>query len=276
MRIDAHQHFWNYDPVRDSWITEDMQVIRRDFCPQDLKPILDQHQLDGCVAVQADQSEAENDFLLQQAQGNTFIKGIVGWVDLQGADIRERLSYFKQFPLIKGFRHILQGEKDRALMLRPPFQRGIAALKEFGFTYDILIYPDQLPFSAQLVAAFPEQLFVLDHMAKPYIRKKDMEGWKKDVSRLAQYPNVCCKVSGMVTEADWRGWQPEDFAPYLDVVVDAFGTERLLFGSDWPVCLVAASYSSALQIVQDYFSPFSAAEQAQIFGENAVRFYNLR
>jgi L-fuconolactonase len=252
-----------------------MQAIRRDFLPADLQPVLQQHGFDGCVAVQADQSEAETDFLLKLASKHPFIKGVVGWVDLQAPNLRERLAHYKKSGLMKGFRHVLQGEADRALMLKPAFRNGIAALQEFGFTYDILIFPDQIAFSTQLVAQFPGQPFVLDHLAKPYIKKGKITEWKKDIWALSRHANVYCKVSGMVTEADWNKWKPYEFRPYLDVVVEAFGVGRLLYGSDWPVCNVAGGYDAMLGLVQDYFAAFSAAEQEAIFGGNAVRFYKI-
>lgn len=273
--IDAHQHFWKFDPVRDSWITDEMSVIQKDFFPGDLKPVLQRNGFDGCVAVQASQSEDDTEFLISLANDNDFIKGVVGWVDLQANDIEQRLTKYKSVSVVKGFRHVLQGEPQRDLMLTPNFKRGIAALQKHGFTYDILIFPDQVKFSEELVASFPEQKFVIDHIAKPYIKRKEIEEWKKDMESIAQHQNVYCKISGMVTEADWKGWKKEDFKPYLDVVVNAFGTNRILFGSDWPVCLVAASYETMLAIVKDYFSSFSKEEQEQFFGINAIRFYNL-
>ena len=274
-RIDAHQHFWQFDSVRDSWITDEMSVIQKDFLPDDLKPLLQQNGIDGCVAVQANQSEEETDFLISLARQHDFIKGIVGWIDLQAANITEKLVRYKSFPVVKGFRHVLQGETQRDLMLQLNFKRGIAALQQNDFTYDILIFPDQLKFSAKLVAEFPEQKFVIDHIAKPYIKKKEIDEWKNDMQKIAKNENVYCKISGMVTEADWKEWKKEDFKPYLDVVVNAFGTNRVMFGSDWPVCLVAASYEKMLGIVEDYFSVFSKEEQEQFFGLNATRFYNL-
>lgn len=274
-RIDAHQHFWQFDPVRDSWITDDMNVIQRDFLARDLAPVLEAAGFDGCVLVQADQSEAQNDFMLRQARQWSFIKGIVGWVDLQADNVSERLEYYSSFPVIKGFRHVLQGEADRQLMLKPAFMRGIAALAAYGFTYDILIYPDQLPFIPELLKAFPQQRFVIDHIAKPFIKRGETAPWKQDIEAVAQYPNVWCKVSGMVTEADWKQWKPEDFTPYLDTVTQAFGINRILFGSDWPVCLVAGSYTKMLSVVQQYYASFSQEEQALIFGGNATQFYQL-
>lgn len=275
LKIDAHQHFWQFDPVRDGWITEDMHPIRRDFLPHDLAPILRQNGFDGCVTVQSDSSEAENEFQLHHAAENTFIKGVVGWVDLQAGDLERRLTYYSRFPKMKGFRHVLQGEADRALMLQPAFLRGISKLAAYGFTYDILIYPDQLQYVPALATSFPQQRFVIDHLAKPHIKKGDIAGWRGDVTQVATYENVYCKISGMVTEADWQHWKKEDFRPCLDAVVEGFGIHRILFGSDWPVCLVAGGYERMLEIVQDYFSPFSRHEQDLFFGGNAVKFYNL-
>jgi L-fuconolactonase len=275
MRIDAHQHFWQFDPVRDSWITNEMAVLQKDFLPADLKPLLVRNGFDGCVAVQADQSETETDFLIQLAKENDFIKGVVGWIDLQSENIAKRLEYYKQFHIVKGFRHILQGESQRDLMLQPRFRKGIEALQQFGFTYDILIYPDQLKFSKELVRQFPYQKFVIDHLAKPYVKDQKINQWKNDLEQIAQYDNVYCKISGLVTEADWQTWKGEDFKPYLDIVVEAFGIDRIFFGSDWPVCLLAATYEKAVAIVLDYFSSFTNEEQQKFFGRNAVQFYNL-
>jgi L-fuconolactonase len=275
LRIDAHQHFWKFDPVRDSWITADMAVIQKDFLPGDLQPLLEANGLHGSVIVQSDQSEHENAFQLANAAGYDFIKGIVGWVDMQADNIEERLAHYKQFKKMKGFRHVLQGEPDRALMLQPAFKRGIGLLKQFGFTYDILIFPDQLEYIPAFVAAFPDQPFVIDHIAKPYIKDKKIEAWKKDMLPISRFENVYCKISGMVTEANWKNWKQEDFKPYLDTVVEAFGIKRIMFGSDWPVCLVAASYAEMMAIVKDYFSAFTQDEQDLFFGANATLFYNL-
>lgn len=275
MKIDSHQHFWKFDPVRDSWIDGTMSVIQRDFMPEDIKPLLSANGMDGCVSVQADQSVEENSFLLAHAEKNDFIKGVVGWVDFQAEDIHERLRHYSQFKKMKGFRHVLQGEKQRDFMLRPAFRRGISALHAFGYTYDILIFPDQLKFAKKFVEGFPYQPFVIDHLAKPYIKDKKIDEWKKDIRAIAKFDNVSCKVSGMVTEADWKNWANEDFRPYLDVIVDSFGMDRLMFGSDWPVCLVAASYKKMIDVVKEYFSTFTKSEQDAFFGGNAVRFYNL-
>lgn len=274
-RIDAHQHFWKFDPVRDSWITEEMKAIQRDFLPEHLLPVLQQNGFDGCVLVQSEQAEAHNNFLLELAAQNDFIKGIVGWVDLKAPDIKDRLAHYRQFDKIKGFRHVLQSETDRAMMLQPEFMRGIAALNEFDFTYDMLIFTDQLKYLPEFFAAFPDQKFVIDHIAKPGIKSGEIEGWKEAMIKLAEFSNVYCKVSGMITEANWYSWRMEDFIPYLDVVSEAFGPHRILYGSDWPVCLVAGSYGKMLGIVQEYFNSFTAAQQQAFFGGNAMQFYNL-
>jgi L-fuconolactonase len=276
LRIDAHQHFWKFDPIRDTWIGPDMAGIQKDFMPADLEPLLQSAGFDGCVLVQVDPSEDENDFQLDNARRHDFIKGVVGWVNLQDPRVEEKLEKYARHPKLKGFRHILQGERDRALMLQPAFKNGIGLLRKFGFTYDILIFPDQLGYTREFVASFPDQPFVIDHMAKPYIKDRMItDEWKDAIRNVAAYKNTYCKISGMVTEADWKNWKPEHFKPYLDTVVDAFGMDRVLFGSDWPVCLVAASYEQVLQIVTDYFAAFSKDEQAAFFGGNAVKFYNL-
>jgi L-fuconolactonase len=275
MRIDAHQHFWKYNEARDSWITDDMANIQRNFLPEDLQPILRANKINGTIIGQSDQSKEENIFQLANALQHDFVKGVVGWIDLQADHINENLEYYKEFKKLKGFRHVLQGERQRDFMLRPNFKRGIGKLREFGYTYDILIFPDQLPYTIELVKAFPDQPFVLDHIGKPYIKDKQIEDWKKDIETLASFENVYCKVSGMVTEGHWKNWTKDDFVPYLDVISQAFGSTRLMYGSDWPVCLVAASYEQVIGLVNDYFSSFSPHEQDLIFGKNAMRFYNL-
>jgi L-fuconolactonase len=275
MRIDAHQHFWKFDPVRDSWITDDMAVIQRDFLPGDFRRVLKENNFDGSVVVQSYQSENENEFQLKNAAENNFIKGIVGWVDLQEKDIEERLGYYSSLQKMKGFRHVLQGEADRSLMLKPEFMNGIGKLEQFDFTYDILIYADQLKYIREFVGAFMNQKFVIDHLAKPGIKNHDISEWKKEIQEIARFENVYCKISGMVTEADWKNWKQHDFIPYIDVVIEAFGPNRIMYGSDWPVCLVAASYEHMLGIVEEYFSSFSEAEQELFFGKNAIQFYNL-
>jgi len=275
MKIDAHQHFWKYDSLRHNWISDEMAVIRRDFLPEDLSGLLAANKIDGCIAVQADQSAEETEFLLQLAAAHDFIKGVVGWVDFQAADIAAQLENYSQYNLLKGFRHILQAEKQRDFCLEKSFQQGIALLEPYGFTYDILIHQDQLQFIPEFVARFPNQHFVLDHMAKPGIKEKEIKNWKKDIEQVALHENVSCKISGLVTEADLKTWTNNDFIPYLDVVVNAFGTGRIMYGSDWPVCLAAGNYTGVLQLVKSYFSSFSTFEQELFFGANAIAIYKL-
>jgi L-fuconolactonase len=275
MRIDSHQHFWKFNKIRDSWITDDMAVIQRDFMPEDLKPILEQYGFDGCVTVQSDQSETENAFQLRNAEQNDFIKGVIGWTDLQAFDVEEKLMNYTRSTKIKGFRHVLQGEVDRALMIKPTFKKGVSLLSKFGLTYDILIFPDQLRYAYQLASQLPNQKFVIDHIAKPPIKANDIADWQRDISVFKTLENVSCKISGMVTEADWKTWQADDFTPYIDVVVEAFGTKRIMYGSDWPVCLLAADYGKMLSITENYFQAFSQDEKEDFFGNNAARFYNL-
>lgn len=275
MKIDAHQHFWKYDTLRHDWIGDEMAVIRRDFLPEHLSGVLIANKIDGCIAVQADQSVEETEFLLQLAASHDFIKGVVGWVDFRADNINEQLENYSQYNRLKGFRHILQAEKQRDLCLQNSFQKGISLLEPYGFTYDILIHQDQLPFIPEFVSRFPNQRFVIDHIAKPGIKEKDIINWRRDIELVALHENVSCKISGLVTEADLKTWTKSDFIPYLDVVVNAFGTGRIMYGSDWPVCLAAGNYTEVLQLVKAYFSSFSTFEQELFFGANATAFYKL-
>ena len=274
-RIDSHQHFWIYDKERHGWIDDSMRACQQDFLPADLQPILQQNSVEGCVTVQVDQTEAENDFMLGLAQKNSFIKGVVGWVDLRADDIEERLEHYSHIKLMKGFRHILQGEPDEKFMLDARFMHGISLLNKYGFSYDILIKPNHLPYAKEFVAAFPEQRFVVDHLAKPFIKAGKVHEWKEGIQALAAYQNVSCKVSGMVTEADWHNWKPEDFIPYLDVVFNAFGAKRVMYGSDWPVCNVAGGYAGVMQIIESYTDSLSQNEQELFWAKNAIEFYRL-
>jgi len=276
MNIDSHQHFWRYDPHRDAWITEEMSVLKRDFLPEDLLPQLHANKVEGSIAVQAAQSEAETRFLLELAGQFYEIKGVVGWVDLCAPNLPERLEYFSHFDKLCGFRHVVQAEPDDRFMLRPDFLTGIRQLQQFEFTYDILIYPHQLPAAIELVERFPQQLFVLDHLAKPLIRSGVISPWAQQIGLLAANPNVYCKVSGLITEGDWENWRATDFKPYFDVVFNAFGTDRLMFGSDWPVCLLAGDYRGVKQLLASYLDDFTVEQRDKIFGGNAAKFYGLK
>ncbi len=250
-----------------------MAALKRDFLPRDLAPHLALHALDGSVVVQADQSEEETLFLLKLAEDCPAILGVVGWVNLRADNLPERLAFFSQFEKLSGLRHVVQSEPDDRFLLDPTFLRGISRLEEFGLTYDLLIVPRQLPAAIEFTAKFPAQKFVVDHLAKPNIRELQLRGWSEQMRALASHPNVLCKVSGMITEANWSAWRPEDFQPYLDVVFDAFGTDRLMFGSDWPVCLLAGTYEQVYELVVSCTRAFPESERAKIFGENAAKFY---
>ena len=273
-RIDSHQHFWKFDPVRDSWIDDSMLKIQKDFMPENLLPLLTENQFSGCVAVQADQSEEQTNFLLDLASKNDFIKGVVGWVDLLDKNVANRLHHFSVYEKLKGFRHVVQGEADD-FMLRNDFRNGIAALKQYNYTYDILIFHRQLPAAIDLVNSFPDQAFVIDHIAKPDIKSGTIASWKKDITEIAKAENVMCKISGMVTEADWNHWQTADLKPYLDVIFESFSANNLMFGSDWPVCNLAADYSKVVNTLEDYISQLSTQDQQNIWSNNAKSFYKL-
>ncbi|NLR57117.1 amidohydrolase family protein [Chitinophaga polysaccharea] len=275
MVIDAHQHFWQYQSVRDAWIDESMEVIRRDFLPEDLIPVLEDNGVHGCIAVQADQSAEETSFLLSLAEKHDFIKGVVGWIDLRADNIQEQLQQYAGHPLLKGFRHIVQAEPDFNFLLGENFCRGIKALAQHQFTYDILVYPKQLPAVEEFVQLFPDQALIIDHLAKPYVKTGELAEWAAQMRRIAQAPHVYCKLSGLVTEADWQQWKPAHFRPFLEVALEAFGPNRLVYGSDWPVCLLAAQYHEVKHIVTDFISTLSTSEQQQIMGGNACSFYHL-
>lgn len=273
MRIDAHQHFWNYDPAEYAWISDAMPALKRNRLPDDLKPLLDQAGFNGCIAVQARQTAEETQFLLRLAHDYEFIRGVVGWVDLCSPDVERSLESLAADPKLVGIRHIVQDEPDDRFLLREDFRRGIAALARFDLAYDVLIYPRQLPAAIEFVAQFPQQRFVLDHIAKPLIGEGVLEPWRTQIRELARNPNLYCKLSGMVTEAKWKQWRLEDFRPYLDVVFEAFGSQRLMIGSDWPVCTLSAEYADTMRLITGYIAGLSAAEQEAILGGNCARLY---
>lgn len=278
-KIDAHQHFWVFDPLRDQWITEDMARIRRNFLPGDLAPLLKENKIDGCIAVQADQSLEETAFLLALAQKNSFIKGVVGWVDLKSQVLEKQLAQFAEQPLLKGFRHILQGENDLVAYLADGvFEKGVRTVLDRGYTYDLLVYHHQLPGILDMVDRLCQKnnrKIVLDHIGKPDLKTGQLRLWEKHIRQLAENQNLCCKLSGLVTEADWQHWKPDDLKAALMTVLEAFGPARLLFGSDWPVCLVATDYAKWLETLNAFFAPLTLAEKQAIFGDNAVRFYGI-
>ena len=276
MTIDAHQHFWKYDSFKHAWIDDSMSVIRQDFMPSDLEKVYAKNGIDGCVAVQADQTLEETNFLLWLSAKYGFIKGVVGWVDLRADNVNEILEEYCQHEKIKGFRHIVQGESDHNFLLRPDFLRGISFLEKYDFVYDILIFPHQLGAALEFVKRFPHQKFVIDHIAKPYIKDGYFEGWAVLMKEIAKQENVHCKLSGMITEANFNSWTPDQINPYMDLVLNAFGSDRVMFGSDWPVCLVAGEYAQVKRLVTDFISKLSLIEQAQIMGTNAIQFYNLK
>jgi L-fuconolactonase len=276
MRLDSHQHFWHYDPAHHVWMTDAMAALRRDYLPDELAPQLQAAGFDGTVAVQARQMIEETEWLLKLADRHPSIQGVVGWVDLCSTELIAQLERFAPHPKLVGVRHVVHDEPDDGFMLRPDFQRGIARLAEFELGYDLLLFPRHLENAVTLVDAFEDQLFVLDHIAKPAIREGLVSPWKDDLKRLAERPNVFCKLSGMVTEAKWGEWRPADFRPYLDVVLEAFGPERLMIGSDWPVCTLSADYRSTMSLVVDYVNALSPDARAGILGDNCARFYGIR
>ena len=276
MHIDSHQHFWQYDPTHQVWMTDRMNVLRRDYLPDELRPLLAAIGFSGTIAVQARQMVEETEWLLSLSDENDLIRGVVGWVDLRSAKLRGQLEKYAKHPKLVGVRHVVHDEPDDNFMLLPDFRRGIAQLREFGLTYDLLLFPRHLPVAAKLVAEFPEQPFVLDHVAKPAIRDRRVSPWKEDLQTLARFENVYCKLSGLVTEAAWRGWRPEDFRRYLDIVVEAFGVRRVMIGSDWPVCTLSGDYAAVMEIVIDYVEQFPAEVRDEILGGNCARFYHIR
>jgi L-fucono-1,5-lactonase len=274
-RIDAHQHFWRYDAAQYGWIDDAMAALRRDYLPADAAREMARAGIDACVAVQARQSIEETRWLLQLADAHPFIAGVVGWVDLQSPDVRRQLDMFARRSKLVGVRHIVQSEPDDRFMLRPAFCDGIALLKEFGLAYDILVYSRQLPAAADLVDRFPSQRFVLDHLGKPDVRGGGFDTWARDIRALASRSNVWAKVSGLVTEAEWTAWTPGMLRPYLEVAFGCFGAERLMIGSDWPVCTVAGDYQRTMRVVADFVAGRPQVERDAVLGGNAQRFWNL-
>ncbi|TFV94302.1 amidohydrolase [Algoriphagus kandeliae] len=274
MRIDAHQHFWKYHPQRHEWIDESMKSIRRDFLPKDLKPILDQTGIDGCVAVQAEESLQETNFLLDLAEENDWIQAVVGWVDIGSPDLNKTLDHYNHFSKLKGFREILQA-KDPRYMLRDEFIQGLKLIHSKGLTYDILVFPQHLSAVLELVKKCEGHAFVIDHLAKPFIKDGEWREWKKTMKPLAERDYIYAKLSGLITEADWKKWKKEQILPYLEIALELFGPNRLMFGSDWPVCLVTGKYESVWRLIDDFTSTLSLQEKDQILGLTAMKFYKI-
>lgn len=275
MIIDSHQHFWIYNPVEYNWIDNDMKRIRADFLPPDLKKVITTAGVNGVISVQARQTTEETDWILKLASKNDFIKGVVGWLSLIDKKVEDHLEKYKNNQWLKGLRHVLQGEPDMEYMLRDDFNRGISLLKKYNLVYEILIFERHLPATIKFVDTHPNQAFVLDHIAKPVIKHNVIEPWKKNIFELAKRDNVYCKISGMVTETDYRNWTIEQLYPYFETILEAFGTERLIFGSDWPVCLVACEYKEWFDVVKFFINRLNNTEQESILGLNAKRIYHL-
>jgi L-fuconolactonase len=269
-RIDAHQHFWRYRPDTHAWIGDSMASLKRDFLPGDVLPLMRAAGYDGCVAVQAQQTVAETEWLLDLADQHPFILGVVGWVDLCSPDVAYTLARLARRPRLRGIRHIVQDEPDDRFMLRADFQRGIAALAPHGLTYDVLIHPRHLPAATELCRRFPAQRFVLDHLAKPFIKAGQREPWATDLAALARLPNVQCKISGLVTEANWAAWTVADLRPYVAVAFDLFGPGRLMIGSDWPVSTLASDYVRLMRAMESLLPSGAHVPEA------AAAFYGLQ
>jgi L-fuconolactonase len=275
MKLDAHQHFWRYSPDTHAWIDDSMAALKRDFLPDDLAPLLSAAGFDGSVVVQAEQSVAETEWLLTLAEKHPSIRGVVGWADLQSPAVEAQLGALAANPRLRGVRHVVQDEPDDRFLLKPEFVRGVRALPQFGLTYDILIYPRQIPAAIELTQMLPQQPFVIDHIAKPRIREREVHEWARGIAALARQRNVFCKLSGMVTEADWASWTPDDLRPYIDTIFDWFPPERIMFGSDWPVCTLAATYERGAAVVTTYLDALAPAARDAVLGETAKRFYGL-
>jgi len=275
MRLDAHQHFWRYNPREHVWMTAAMDALRRDFLPDDLEPLLQQAEVDGTIAVQARQNVRETAWLLSVADATSFVKGVVGWVDLRSPRAEEQLEFYGRHAALRGIRHVVHDEPDDQFIVGPDFLRGLGLLGEFNLTYDLLLFPRHLPYACEVAERFPHQTFILDHIAKPPINDRTLTPWDRDIERLAAYPNVYCKVSGLVTEAAWGRWTPQDFAPYLDCVFACFGPRRVMFGSDWPVCTLSADYTTVRRLVTDYIQRFLPEVREDILGHTAARCYGI-
>lgn len=274
MIIDSHVHFWKFDPVRDAWITDEMSTIQKDFLPKDFSIFLNENQIDGCIAVQASQSDEETAFLLKLAIENPFIKGVVGWIDLTSDHIEESLENYDSEKLLKGFRHVAEGE-ELGFLLKENVLNGISKLHQFDYTFDILLRQHQLSDAVKLSEKLAEQPFILDHCGKPDLRTNDLKDWKQNITELAQNPNIYCKISGLLTQGNWNMTDEKSIFEVLDFVFAKFGIQRLVFGSDWPVMLLGGNYALWMELISKYVSQFTETEQQLFFYGNAVKFYKL-
>lgn len=274
LRIDAHHHLWRYNAEDFSWLGSDMAALRRDFLLPELEQTLASAGVRAAVAVQARQSVHETRFLLECARKSAALCGVVGWVPLRSMEVSSVLDEFAFETKLVGVREIVQ-RSHAGLLEDHAFNRGVGELTARGLAYDVLIYADQLEEATRFVRRHPQQRFVVDHAAKPRIAESELEPWRTRMRELARSENVWCKLSGLVTEAEWHGWSAEDLRPYMDVCVEVFGMQRLMAGSDWPVCLVATEYARWWRVLEQYFVSSSEEEQRDVFGRNAVRFYGV-
>jgi len=274
--IDAHHHLWRYNDRDYVWMTGEMESLRHDFLIPELQAVLAESGIGGSVAVQARQSLAETDWLLQLAGECPIVRGVVGWVPLVDARVGERLDCLSQNPRLRGVRHVLHDEADDFYMLREDFNLGVDQLHARGLAYDILVFERHLPQTIQFVDRHPNQIFILDHIAKPRIREGVLSPWKENIQALAKRDNVYCKLSGMVTEARWNSWTRDDLAPFFEVVLSAFGPRRLMFGSDWPVLTLASSYKEWSNTVHSLIAALSSDEQERVGSGSAIEAYRLQ
>ena len=276
MKIDAHHHFWQYDSKTYSWMNDKMNILKVDYQPADLRSEISSVGIDGVVSVQADQSLRETDDLLDHAKVHDFILGVVGWLPLADANVGDLMDKYSDNNLFKGLRHVVQDEPADDFILGERFNQGVSLIKEYNWVYDILIYERQLAPSIEFVDRHPNQVFVLDHIAKPRIGDSLIEPWKTQMYELAKRENVSCKLSGIATEADWGGWEKNDLFPYMEIALDAFGPQRMMFGSDWPVARLAIEYGPWVEICREFISKLSENEQSLIEGEVATQVYGLK
>jgi L-fuconolactonase len=275
-RLDSHHHFWKYSAEQYGWISDEMRVLRRDFLPSDLLTETQSTHIDGVISVQARQTVEETRWLLEQADQHDWIRGVVGWLPLASRQIAEEMARFEQSKKLVGLRHVVQDETDDGFLARPEFNDGISAMQKYGWTYDLLIYARQLPFAIPFVDKHPNQIFVLDHIAKPTVRSSAFDAqWARDLLELARRPNVYCKFSGVVTEVRDQSWSIETIKPYWEAALNAFGINRLMFGTDWPVCLLRANYSDWVATVSVFVEQLSESEQSQFWSQNAIKAYKL-